>query len=586
MSQARRTTAGGIGPRHQATDRAAAAPGGTGTTALDRDRVSDPGGEESTPPREIPSPGAPVTPGRAPGPPAVLRQVERILASGDFDASPRSRELLHFVVEEALAGRGGNVTQSAIATRVFRRREDFDPTVDPIVRIQAGRLRRSLERYYLLSGKHDTLRIELPRGTYVPTFGVLAEAQAEAAREPPAHAAAVVAPDTDWPTVLIRPFEAEQPGPEHAALAARVTEELGLELGRHRDLRTVLQGALDQLEPSRRSAARFSIGGRLRDVGGELRVTAQLVDRATGEQLWGDEYHTAPGAGRWSGSLDDVARVIAVRVGGEEGIVVQRLVGEFRNRRPAVITPFGAILLSYEFFLARDPQTLLPTLEALRHVVKVDPECGVAWSRLARVILANYAFELTPVPTPIEEAISCAHHAARIDPTSRRARCILAAALLVKGELRSARDELEEALRLSSESLVWLEHIGYFLCLLGDGDRGTGLIREARRRNPYVLPNATMGLWFEHLRRGEIQLAYQVALEFRDPTYFWRGVMRGSCLGLLGRGAEAEAEIAVILEEKPDFPARGRTLIGHYVKLPDVFDRVLDGLSRAGLDLA
>ena len=132
----------------------------------------------------------PARPGRAPGPPAVRRQVERILASGDFDASPRSRDLLRFVVEEALAGRGEEITQSSIATRVFRRREDFDPTVDPIVRIQAGRLRRSLERYYLLSGKDDTLRIELPRGTYVPTFGVLEKAEAETARKPPGQRAA------------------------------------------------------------------------------------------------------------------------------------------------------------------------------------------------------------------------------------------------------------------------------------------------------------------------------------------------------------------------------------------------------------
>lgn len=556
-------------PRRHAVEGASApaSVGAAGGPPYDRDRAGGPGGGDPTPP-------------------AVLRQLERILASGDFDASPRSRELLRFLVEEALAGRGDGITQSSIATRVFRRREDFDPTLDPIVRIQAGRLRRSLERYYLLDGKRDPVRIDLPRGTYVPTFGVRAEAEAGTAGELPAHPAAAVAPESDWPTVVVRPFEAERPGPEHGARAARVTEELGLELGRHRDVRTVLQGDLDQLPPSRRSAVRFSLGGRLRDVDGELRVTAQLVDRATGEQLWGDEYHTTPHPGRWSGSLDDVARVIAARVGGEEGIVVQRLVGELRKRRPAEVTPFGAILLSYEFFLARDPQALLPTLEALRNVVRTDPECGVAWSRLARVILANYAFELTPVSTPVEEAISCAHHSVRIDPTCRRARCILAAALLVKGELRSARDELEQALRLSPDSLVWLEHIGYFLTLVGDGDRGTALIREARRRNPYTLPNCTMGLWFDHLRRGEIPLAYQVALEFRDPTYFWRGVMRASCLGLLGRGAEAEAEVAALLEQKPDFEARGRALIGHYVKLPDVFDRVLDGLSRAGLPLA
>ena len=90
----------------------------------------------------------------------MRRQVEQILSSPDFDASRRSQEFLRFIVEEALAGRGEELTQSAIATGVFGRRDDFDAVVDPIVRIQAGRLRRSLERYYLLSGKHDPVRID------------------------------------------------------------------------------------------------------------------------------------------------------------------------------------------------------------------------------------------------------------------------------------------------------------------------------------------------------------------------------------------------------------------------------------------
>jgi len=94
---------------------------------------------------------------------AVPEQLERILASADFDASPRSRAFVRFIVEEALDGRHEELSQIAIATRVFGRREDFDPTVDPIVRIQAGRLRRSLERYYLMSGAEDPVRIELPR---------------------------------------------------------------------------------------------------------------------------------------------------------------------------------------------------------------------------------------------------------------------------------------------------------------------------------------------------------------------------------------------------------------------------------------
>jgi TolB-like protein len=458
--------------------------------------------------------------------------------------------------------------------------------VDPIVRIQAGRLRRSLERYYLLSGRADALRVELPRGTYVPTFHPQAEPAAPTAAEEqvPEPPPPVVLED-DWPVVVIEAFEASAQDPGSAEAAMLVTEELVLELGRYRDVRALLQRELERLDPSRRERARFALAGRVRGANGDQRVSARLVDRTTGEQIWGDEYHTAAQPGRWSGRLEDVARVVAARVGAEEGVVMQLLAAERRKRPPAAITPYGAILLSYEFFLARDPQSVPRVIEALRGVVKADPDCAVAWTRLARVCLANYAFEVSQIPTPIDDTITYAHHGVRVDPVSRRARCILAAALMVKGEVDSAKSELEEALRLSPDSLVYLEIVGYLLTLLGEGERGVPIIRSARERNPHTLPNATMGFWFEHLRRGDVQLAYQAAPEYRDPTFFWRPVMRASCLGLLGRHDEAAVEVSELLQRKPDFEARGRTLVGYYVKLPDVLERVVEGLRKAGLTL-
>ena len=113
-----------------------------------------------------------VEPQGAPAPPAddIQRELQAVLDSPHFDASPRSRAFLRFIVEETLGGRQAGLTQLAIATRVFGRREDFDPTIDPVVRIQAGRLRRSLERLYLMAGPREGIRLELPRGTYVPVF--------------------------------------------------------------------------------------------------------------------------------------------------------------------------------------------------------------------------------------------------------------------------------------------------------------------------------------------------------------------------------------------------------------------------------
>jgi adenylate cyclase len=100
----------------------------------------------------------------------VQIELERIIASSAFDASLRNRAFLRFVVEETLAGRGDRIKAYTIGTSVFGRDEAFDPQSDPIVRIEASRLRRSLERYYLMTGQDDPIRIDIPKWGYVPSF--------------------------------------------------------------------------------------------------------------------------------------------------------------------------------------------------------------------------------------------------------------------------------------------------------------------------------------------------------------------------------------------------------------------------------
>src|SRR5262249_53244317 len=162
----------------------------------------------------------------------------------------------------------------------------------------------------------------------------------------------------------------------------------------------------------------------------------------------------------------------------------------------------------------------------------------------------------------------------------------LATALIVKGELSAARDELERALHSSPGSLVYLEIIGCLLTLLGDWERGQALSRSALERNPHCLPYVRLGMWADALRRGDGEPACPSAAECRAPPVFWRAPMRAACLGLLGRIPEAKAEVAEVLAAKADFARRGRTLIGCYVKSPEAMGRIADGLARAGLRLA
>jgi adenylate cyclase len=507
----------------------------------------------------------------------VLGGLERILASGDFDASPRSRAFIRFTVEETLAGRQDGLSQDAIATRVFGRREDFDPTVDPIVRIQAGRLRRSLERYYLLTGGQDPVRIELPRGTYVP---VLRRAT------PPEKAAAERSPEAvdDWPVVVALPFQSATLDAELDEAAARFRDQLVVEMGRYRDVRVVLRDEADDRGSSPPEAGRFELSGRLsRDEGGRW-LTAQLLDRWTTDQVWAQEYRGETDVS--STFYEETARVVAARVASEHGLVAQRLWAEQRRRPPTEPTPYGAILRSYQFFFNRDPADFAPAVEALKRVVAAEPECSLAWVQLSRLSSVNYQYEIAPVDTPIDEAVAQAQRGVRLDPTGQRGRAALAFALLLKGELAASRAEAQNALDLNRDSLVYLESIGWVMTLCGDWEGGSSLIRRAIAQNPHHMPVAFHGLWAYHLRRGEVDEAFQAAQQYRDPAFFWRPLTRACCLGHLGRLPEARRELADLLKARPDFARRGRTLIGRLIKFPDLFDRIVDGLGKAGLELA
>ena len=75
----------------------------------------------------------------------IRAAVERIVDSPDFTASDRARNFLRYVVEEALSGRADRIKAFSVAIEVFGRDETFDAQNDPVVRIEAGRLRRALE---------------------------------------------------------------------------------------------------------------------------------------------------------------------------------------------------------------------------------------------------------------------------------------------------------------------------------------------------------------------------------------------------------------------------------------------------------
>jgi Tol biopolymer transport system component len=100
----------------------------------------------------------------------VRTQLDRILASAAFADADRARSFLRFVVLRALSGRAGEIKESVIAVEALGRSPSFDPKSDPIVRVEARRLRDRLDSFYRREGQDDPIVISLPKGGYVPEF--------------------------------------------------------------------------------------------------------------------------------------------------------------------------------------------------------------------------------------------------------------------------------------------------------------------------------------------------------------------------------------------------------------------------------
>src|SRR5664279_2442618 len=100
----------------------------------------------------------------------VRCHLEALLAAPEWAQSVRMAQFLRFVVERSLAGEGAMLKESVVGVEVFRRDAGYDPKIDPVVRVEARRLRSKLQEYYAGSGAGDPIRIVLPKGTYQPAF--------------------------------------------------------------------------------------------------------------------------------------------------------------------------------------------------------------------------------------------------------------------------------------------------------------------------------------------------------------------------------------------------------------------------------
>ncbi|GAL34674.1 adenylate cyclase [Vibrio maritimus] len=153
----------------------------------------------------------------------IRKELQNIIEHDLFKHSPKMIAFIQYLVDKALAGDGERLKQYTIAIELLEKPSDFDPAIDPIVRIQASKLRRALESYYLIKRKDRQVKITLPKGSYNPSF--------ESVHPEVAQSDSVTPP---IPVVAVLPFSyvGNDETIKSSFLAQSFQEELNLALAR------------------------------------------------------------------------------------------------------------------------------------------------------------------------------------------------------------------------------------------------------------------------------------------------------------------------------------------------------------------
>ena len=532
-----------------------------------------------------------------PAEPAVRGQLERILASTHFTAAEGARKLLRFLVEEKLSGRGQRLKEYTLAVEVFGRDPSFDSKTNPAVRVEASRLRRRLERYYLTLGREDPVLIELPRGSYVPGF--LPHADVLHLREDLAEARAahggVAATDSlampGGPSIAVMPFENLGDG-TGASFADGITIEIVTALSRFREFRvlgrsTVLnhRGERDAVRLHAELGARYVLAGSVRLAESRLRVHAELLSGADGTVLWAEGFERDLQAGSIFEVQDEIANHVVATIAQPHGVIGRPAAAVAMRKAPGSLDAYECLLLFYDYGANHSPERHLRVRAALEAETRKEPGVAALWAALSMVHNDTWRFGYNVEGAreqARDEALRAARKAIQIDPLNPLGYHALFLANFARGDLKGFREAGNRAIELNPNHTDILADYGLHLTMCDDWVMGRLFLKVALSLNPEPPDWYWFPFFIWHFENKEYDAALDFALRSQNQEFFWTHGMHAMAYTALGMREEAAAAVARLLQVYPEFPAKAREELALWVS-PERRERTIEVLRQAGL---
>lgn len=550
-------------------------------------------------------------------------QLSRILDSADFDATDRAHRFLSHVVDETLAGRGDRIKAYSIAVEVFGRDASFDPQSDPIVRIEAGHLRRALERYYLTAGVADPILITIPKGGYVPAFS--RRPQQTSSAEPPAPAAppvdatpsrvgprpflaatallaaVLVAGSFAWwwtssgtgpraperPRMLVQPFDDLTGTEASAAIAGGLTQEVVGQLSKFKDI--VVVESVDTRPDGSAPLSRFTLAGSVSLSADSFRLRVRFLNRADGSILWANSYDGKIDVGELVRAQSDIARNVATTLAQSYGVIFKADASIHMDNPPDDWAAYSCTLSFYAYRAEADMNRLQGVRDCLERAVARFPNYATAWGLLSQAYIdgVRFSFPFDPRKSPetIALALAAAKRAVELDPFNVRGLQAEMIALFFNKDVDAALMVGKQAMEINPNDTELMSEYGSWLAQSGNWAEGCQLIAEAVERNPARMAYSEAELALCQYFAGDYEkaavLIRRTPAEY-NPNYH---AMAAAIFAEGGYPDDADRERAWLEANVPALIKNARQEVSlRFMRQEDV-DFFLGSLKKAGLDI-
>ncbi|HEX4441856.1 MAG TPA: protein kinase, partial [Thermoanaerobaculia bacterium] len=430
------------------------------------------------------------------------------------------------------------------------------------------------------------------------------EAGKATAAAAPASAVARVRPDSRPPSssisadegfwVAVLPFRYAGADAELTALAEALTEDVVTGLSRFPHLRVIARSStaryasesVDVRSAGTELGARYVIEGSVRSTGNRLRVAVQLVDAETGAHLWAETYDRDLKSSDALALQDDLTDRIVATVADTSGALIRSMAAAVEDKPDSELKAADVVLRHWRYQHRGTPAEHLRVRDNLEKFVEREPGHASVWACLGRLYVHEYCFGFNARPQPLERALRAAQQAVDLDPACQHARNVIAQVHFFRRDVPAFRAAAEHAVALNPRDTDTLGVMGNMFSCSGDFERGPSLVRRAMELNPHAPDWLRFALVSKEFHEENYEAALDHISRANMPGFFWVPLWAAACYGLLGRRAEGAAAVQELRRLDPDIALHAREFVNSWLYASGLTERYLDGLRRAGLEIA